>query len=99
LKVGVEDIKCLAIGAAVLGAGRGGDPYVGMMMAMKSIEEIGGVELLDPLEIDDDLFIIPTAMMGAPTIMNKRIPSGDEAIKSLRALEQHLGKKLTQQPL
>jgi DUF917 family protein len=93
LKVGVEDIKSLAIGAAILGAGGGGDPYVGMMMAMKAIEENGEVELLDPLKVDDNMFIIPTAMMGAPTIMNERIPSGDETVKSLRALEKHLGKR------
>ncbi|MEM1944796.1 MAG: DUF917 domain-containing protein [Nitrososphaerota archaeon] len=92
MKIGVEEIKSLAIGAAILGAGGGGDPYVGMMMAVRAIEENGEVELLNPLSINDDMFIIPTAMMGAPTIMNERIPSGGETIKSLRALEKHLGR-------
>ncbi|MEM1952893.1 MAG: DUF917 domain-containing protein [Thermoproteota archaeon] len=90
MRVGVEEIRSLAIGAAILGAGGGGDPYVGMMMATRAIEENGEVELLDPLSIDDDIFVIPTAMMGAPTIMNERIPSGLETIKSLRALEKYL---------
>lgn len=92
MKIGVEEIKSLAVGAAILGAGGGGDPYVGMMMALRAIEENGPVELLDPRSIDDNMFIIPTAMMGAPTIMNERIPSGDETVKSLRALEKHLGR-------
>lgn len=92
MKIGVEKIKSLAIGASILGAGGGGDPFVGMMMAIRAIEENGEVELLDPLEIDDEMFIIPTAMMGAPTIMNERIPSGEETIKSLRVLEKYLGR-------
>jgi len=93
VKVGVEELESLAIGAAVLGAGGGGDPYVGMLMAMRAVEEHGEVELLDPNKIPDDMFIIPTAMMGAPTIMNERIPSGEETVRSLRKLEKHLGRK------
>lgn len=49
MKIGVEKIKSLAIGASILGAGGGGDPFVGMMMAIRAIEENGEVELLDPL--------------------------------------------------
>ena len=32
-------------------------------------------------------------MMGAPTVMIEKIPRGDEAVASLRALESHLGRK------
>jgi len=93
LRVGVEELESLALGAAILGGGGGGDPYVGMMMAISAVERYGEVELLDPQKIDDETFIIPTAMMGAPTIMNERIPSGEETLKSLSALEKHLGRK------
>jgi len=37
--------------------------------------------------------IIPTAMMGAPTVLIEKIPKGDEAVRSLRALEAQPGKK------
>lgn len=92
-KVGVEDVEDLAVGAAILGAGGGGDPYVGKLMAIQAIKRFGEVELLDPTEVPDDALVIPTAMMGAPTIMVERIPGGEEALKALRKLEEYLGEK------
>ena len=42
---GLDDI---ALGAALLGTGGGGDPYIGMLMARQALERYGSVELLDP---------------------------------------------------
>ena len=36
-----DNIRDLALGAAVLGTGGGGDPYIGMLMAIHAIEEFG----------------------------------------------------------
>lgn len=92
-KIGVEEMEYLAIGAAVLGTGGGGDPYIGKLMAQQAIEECGPVTLLDPEEVPDDALVVPVAMMGAPTVFFEKIPNGDEALHSLRRLEDHLGKK------
>ncbi len=83
----------LARGAAFLGTGGGGDPYIGRLMVERALEEGGTVTLLPLEEVPDDWFVIPTAMMGAPTVMIEKIPRGDEAVASLRALEAHLGRK------
>ena len=92
-KIGIQEIEDIAIGATILGTGGGGDPYIGKLMAISAIKEHGPVTLLDVEEVPDEALIIPTAMMGAPTVMIERIPRGDEALGSLRALEAHLGKK------
>jgi DUF917 family protein len=92
-KVGVREIEDIAVGAAIMGTGGGGDPYIGKLMAISAIEKYGEVTLLDPDEVPDEELIIPTAMMGAPTVMIERIPRGDEALASLRDLEAYLGKK------
>ena len=89
-KDSVEDI---AIGAAILGTGGGGDPYLGKIMAMNAIEEQGPITLLDPSEVPDDALVIPTAMMGAPTVLVEKIPRGDEILEALKALENKFGKK------
>jgi hypothetical protein len=89
------DLLDLALGAAFLGTGGGGDPYVGRLMVQRCIDEGLSVTLIDPDELDDDAFVIPTAMMGAPTVLVEKIPSGEEAIHSLRTLERHLGRKAT----
>lgn len=63
-----EDIEYLAIGAAVLGTGGGGDPYLGKLMAKQAIKEKGPVRLISVDDLADDDWVIPTAMMGAPAL-------------------------------
>jgi DUF917 family protein len=81
----------LARGAALLGTGGGGDPYIGRLLVQEAIREHGPITVLDPDGLDDDLFIVPTAMMGAPTVMVEKVPRGSEPVVALRRLEKHLG--------
>jgi DUF917 family protein len=88
-----HDLENLAVGAAILGTGGGGDPFIGMVMAQQAIEEEGPVTLMDPEELDDEALVLPTAMMGAPTVMVEKVPEGMEAVRALRAEERRLGRK------
>jgi len=88
-----QDLLDLAVGAAFLGTGGGGDPYIGRLMVQAAMDEGKTVVLLDPSELTDDALVIPTAMMGAPTVLVEKIPSGEEAVASLRKLEAYLGRK------
>ena len=45
-KLGIADIEDIALGAALLGAGGGGDPYIGKLVAMGAVKECGPVTLL-----------------------------------------------------
>lgn len=92
--IGVEEIEKMAIGAALLGTGGGGDPYIGKLMAKQAIEKYGPVKLIDYTELKDEDLVVPSAMMGAPTVMVEKIPSGTEAIAAFKDLENHLGKKI-----
>ncbi|MFO7249345.1 MAG: DUF917 domain-containing protein [Actinomycetes bacterium] len=88
------DLADLARGAALLGTGGGGDPYIGRLLVDQALKETGRtITVLDPAELDDDAFVIPTAQMGAPTVMVEKIPRGDEAVIALRTLERHLGRR------
>lgn len=91
--IGEQEIEDLAMGAALLASGGGGDPTLGKLMALKAIREYGPIKMVDPTELPEDAFIIPTAMMGAPTIMMEKIPNGDETLKAMRLLEEVHGKK------
>lgn len=64
-----QAIENIAIGAAFLGTGGGGDPYIGKMMALTAIKKHGPIKLLSPEEIADDDYFIPAAMMGAPSVL------------------------------
>ncbi|WP_167473131.1 DUF917 domain-containing protein [Nocardia arthritidis] len=89
----VEDLPDLARGAALLGTGGGGDPYLGWMMVREEYRRGRTVELVDPEEIAGDTLVIPTAGMGAPTVRIEKLPRGTEAAAALRALERHLGRR------
>ncbi|POF32160.1 DUF917 domain-containing protein [Roseibium marinum] len=95
MKLDTQDLKDLAVGAAFLGTGGGGDPYIGRQMVQKCLDDGLTVELADPDTLDDDALVIPTAMMGAPTVLVEKLPSGEEAILSLKRLEKRLGKSAT----
>jgi uncharacterized protein len=93
LRIEISDLPDLARGAAFLGAGGGGNPYIGRLMVELAIRETGrDLVLLDLGEVPDDALVIPTAMMGAPTCIVEKLPEGFEAVASLKRLEQHLGK-------
>jgi uncharacterized protein len=90
--LGLEHLKDLARGAAILGTGGGGDPFIGRLLVEQAIREHGPVTVLDPSELADDAFVIPTAQMGAPTVIVEKIPRGTEPEMALHALETRLGR-------
>jgi uncharacterized protein len=85
----------IALGAAILGTGGGGNPYIGTLLAKQAIREYGPVELVSVDEVPDDALVVPTAMMGAPTVMVEKLPRGDEIIRAFTALQDFLGKAIT----
>ncbi len=89
-----SNIEDLALGAAVLGTGGGGDPYIGRLMATAAIRKHGPVKLLDLDEIADDDLIVPAAMMGAPTVMVEKIPNGREIVAAFQALGAYINKPI-----
>jgi DUF917 family protein len=93
VKLTEEILIDLCRGAAFLGTGGGGDPYIGRQIVLQAMSEGREVEIIDPSDLADDVLVIPTAMMGAPTVLVEKLPSGDEAINSLKRLEAHLGQK------
>ncbi len=87
-----QNIEDIALGAAVLGTGGGGDPYVGKLMARQAIRDYGPVKLYTLDELDDDDLVVPTAMMGAPTVLNEKMPNGDDLVNAFESLARYSGK-------
>ena len=48
-----SDIPDIALGSSLLGAGGGGDPYVGGLIARQALDKAGSVELYDADEVPD----------------------------------------------
>jgi uncharacterized protein len=89
-----QNIEDIARGAAVLGTGGGGDPYIGMLTAREAIRQYGPVELYTLDELNDDDLIVPASGMGAPTVVVEKLINGDDMIHAFQALGQYLGKPI-----
>ena len=92
--IGIQEIEDIALGAALLGAGGGGDPYVGKLVAMGAVKACGPVTLLDPEEVPDDALVVPIAMMGAPTVLGEKGIGGSEYQTLYNMVSQFFGKKI-----
>ncbi len=91
LLVSERDLNDMATGAAILGTGGGGNPYVGKLMAMGAVRKYGQVAVISPHEVPDEAAVICVAGMGAPTVAYEKLPNADAPFNALRRLEQHLG--------
>ena len=93
-KLEIKDIEDIALGAALLGAGGGGDPYIGKLIAIGAIREMGPATLIDPEELADDAQVAAIAMMGAPTVLAEKAIGGNEYRALMDMVSQFLGKPL-----
>lgn len=87
-----DDIDDLARGAALLGAGGGGDPYIGGLLLRQAMLDRPEIQVIGIDEVPDDALVVPTAMAGAPTVLLEKLPNGGEAELALARLETTLGK-------
>lgn len=90
-KIELDDVADLARGAAILGTGGGGDPYIGALMLRDVLLEGHSVQVVDVESLADDALAVPFGMMGAPTVIVEKIPNGGEMVAALRTTEQYLG--------
>lgn len=90
-----SDVEKIALGAAVLGTGGGGDPHIGTLIARRLIREHGPVTVKTLGEITDEDFVVPVGMIGAPSVAVEKIMAEEELAAVLRLLETACGRKAT----
>jgi len=86
-----HDILALEAGAAVLGTGGGGNPYLGKLRALEAMRSGLRLEVMPLSDLPDEARIVPLGGIGASVVGIERIKAGTEGLRALRALERHLG--------
>ena len=86
-----DDINNMAIGASLLGAGGGGDPLVGKLMALSAIEKYGDVALISIDEMSENQKAATFCMVGAPTVGIEKIPNFESLEKVYSEYEKYYG--------
>lgn len=74
-------LAAIAKGAAVLGAGGGGDTGIGLLIARQAIEESAPPELVSLEGLPGDQLLMPCGGMGAPAVSFEKIENGDEGAR------------------
>ena len=92
IKIGLEDLDDIALGATFLGTGGGGDPYIATLMCRRAIAEHGPVTMLSLDELADDALVFSCGNLGAPTVAIEKIMGADQPADAVLALERHLGR-------
>jgi DUF917 family protein len=90
-----DSLRALARGCAVLGAGGGGDPYLGLLQALQATQDYGPVALVDIDEMPGESLIMPCGGIGAPTVSIEKIENGDEGGRLREHLEFATGRRVT----
>ena len=72
------DLVPLALGAALLGTGGGGNPYIGMLRTRELIRKGAKIEIM-PLEaLPDDAWVGECGGIGAPVVGVEKVEEGGE---------------------
>ncbi len=89
------DLLPLSIGAALLGTGGGGNPYIGMLRTRQLIRKGAVVRVLPLDALPDDAWVGTVGSIGAPVIGVEKISEGAECHRALRAVEEAAGVKMS----
>jgi DUF917 family protein len=85
------DLLPLSIGAALLGTGGGGNPYIGMLRTRELFRKGATVRVLPLDALPDDAWIGTVGSIGAPVIGIEKISEGGECYRAMRAVEEASG--------
>ena len=88
------DLPPLATGAAFLGCGGGGDPYIGRLLLGKEMSSGRRPRIIDADHLDDNALVAMLGGGGAPIVALEKAPNVDALVSAARELERHLGRKL-----
>jgi DUF917 family protein len=93
MKIERDMLEDFARGAAFLGTGGGGDPYIGRLCCAHAIDLHGTPDMI-PLEtLPDEAHVFSVAGMGAPTVLVEKLLSIEDAHLAVSRLESYLGRQ------
>lgn len=93
-RIAESDLEALALGAAILGTGGGGNPHVGMLRLRELLRAGASVEVVPLDAVVDDWQVAGVGGIGAPVVGVEKIEAGDECARAMRAVERVTGRAM-----
>ena len=88
------DLDAIEIGAAILGTGGGGNPYIGKLRCREQLKMGRKIPVIPLAELPDDALVVSLGGIGAPVVGVEKIEEGEECLRALRARERERGVKV-----
>jgi len=93
-ELSLADSHAVALGAGILGTGGGGNTYLGRLWLEREMQRLArGCRVIAAESLADDALTCAMGTMGAPTVGIEKLPHGNELVATLRALEEHIGRR------
>src|SRR5258708_13414453 len=89
-EITLDDIESLAVGAWILGTGGGGRPYLGLLNLRQLYAQGHRVQLMSPLDLDDDDRVAVVSNMGAPLVGQERLADSRNIARAVE-MQQEFG--------
>jgi DUF917 family protein len=90
-----RDLDAIALGVGLLGAGGGGNTYLGRLRARTQLRAGRRIRIIPPEALKEDDLVIPVGGIGAPTVGIEKIEKGGECYRAVRAIEKAIGQPAT----
>src|SRR5258708_36583875 len=87
----LDDIEALAVGAWILGTGGGGSPYLGLLNMRRLYGEGHRIELMSPLDLDDEDRVAVVSNMGAPLVGQERLADSRNIARAVAMQQEYSG--------
>jgi hypothetical protein len=87
------DLEALELGAAQLGAGGGGNPYIGKLRTREELRRGNRIEIVTLGELPEDGLVVSLGGIGAPVVGIEKLGKGDECLQALRLIEETVGRR------
>jgi hypothetical protein len=91
----INDLEKLALGAAVLGSGGGGDPQYFKLMTEYQMEKHGPIRLMQLHDIVENDLVVPISCVGAPLVTLEKLLNEQEFFKLFNAIDRIKNQKPT----
>ncbi|WP_214365601.1 DUF917 domain-containing protein [Pseudonocardia sp. H11422] len=88
-QLGAGDIDDLARGAALLGAGGGGETRTAAALARRALRSSGPITVIEPSELAPDARAVPLGLVGSITVFEEKPLEGTEMARVVHALDRY----------
>ena len=92
--VSFNELDAIEIGAAILGTGGGGNPYIGKLRCREELKKGNRINVIPLNELDDKALVVSLGGIGAPVVGIEKMEEGQECLRAMRALEQEFNCKI-----